>query len=127
MKKSCGCLDQTFKLTNRNRNFKFFKTALLFFSLVQTTWLKKHSSNTDSAEHSELCTLEEITRDSCREDFDGDNLSCPVHGQGSISSGLYCFSRSLLCDGNRLCRDNSDEGDRHYLEELNCKWVANDN
>ena len=69
------------------------------------------------------CTLEEITRDSCREDANEDNLSCPYQ------TGRYrddfdpsdCFSRSLLCDGVQFCEENDDEGDFYSFEELDCK------
>ena len=60
------------------------------------------------------------TRDLCATDLGvaspSDNLSCEFVSPG----GTFCYSRSELCNGNRVCLTGSDEGDN--IAALDCKF-----
>ena len=48
-----------------------------------------------------------------------DNLSCEFVAPG----GTGCYSRSELCNGDRICLTGSDEGDN--IAALDCKITIN--
>ena len=60
------------------------------------------------------------TRDLCAADLGvaspSDNLSCEFVAPG----GTFCYFRSELCNGNRVCLTGSDEGDN--IAALDCKF-----
>ena len=70
-------------------------------------------------------TLDIGNHDPCAEELGvsspSDNLSCEFVSPG----GMGCYSRSELCNGDRICLTGSDEGDN--IATLDCKIAMNQN